>query len=123
MTFEKDKTIVENYLVRQKIRNIDVTQFPQEKFTEENITNSTRPQDYITYLKQNNKPFKINNAQDFVEITEFNSNGEKQSTIWTNTKGEFVPIRTYHDKDGNITQNIIFFKDTTQVEYPEFEKL
>lgn len=125
MTFEKDKTIVENYLIRQKIRNIDVKEFPQEKFTKENITNSIRPQDYITYLKQNNKPFRIDYNQNFVEIIELNSKGEEiQSTMWTTAKGEFVPIRTYRDKDGNITQNIIFFKDTTQVEYPaEFEKL
>lgn len=126
MTFEKDKTIVENYFTRQKIRNIDAKTVSQEEFTKERINNSTKFNDYLHYLQQNNKQYKIVKGpySSDVEIIEMSPRGnKKQRTLWTTAKGEFVPIRTYYDKDGNITKNIVFYRDTTQLEYTDFENV
>ena len=121
--FEKDKTTITDYFLRQKIRNYDAKQIPQETITPEQITSKTSPEEYIEYLEQNNINYKIIGSDpDKICILETNEDGKKR-TLWTNTMGEFVPIRTYYDKNGEITENIVFYKDTTRFEYPEMENI
>mgnify|MGYP004464081071 CR=1 FL=1 len=120
--FKKDRTEVTTYLEKRgKDRSYLRTDVPQENFTKEHITAETTPDEYIQYLKENNKKFKVKEKENWISITEFDENGKEiQYTGFEKYKWKFSPdysviMREVHLPNGN-RKRISFSKTDTCVE-------
>ena len=123
INFFDDHTEVTNYPEKRiNIGEFSVKDFPQENFSDAGITFKTTPNDYIKYLKTNNKEFKVFKTNKSIRIKEYNDNGtEKSNTIWNlDTTNNNKPVlkdimhETYKP-DGSRTR-IVLDKDNTYVE-------
>lgn len=122
ITFDDDRTDVCTHLEKWgKGKNYLKTEVPQETFTKEHITAETTPDEYIQYLRENNKKFEVVNKKDWTLIKEFDNNGKEiQSTGFDNDKWKYPPdysiiMREEFLPNGN-RKRISFSKTDTYVE-------
>lgn len=118
---EKDRTEVCTYLEKRgKGKSYLRKDVPQETFTKEHITAETTADEYIQYLKENNRKFKVINKNDWTSISEFDDNGKEiQSTGFETNKRNFAPddsiiMREEYLPNGNRTR-IEFSKNDTYI--------
>lgn len=120
--FKKNQTIVNTRLEKwSKGKSYSRKDVPQEIFTKEHITAETTVDEYIQYLKENNKKFEVLNRKDWTIIKEFDDNGKEiQSTGFDKNREKFAPddsiiMRTEYLPNGN-TKRIQFSKTDTYIE-------
>ena len=130
ITFLDNDVHVTDYIEKYiDLGNFSRKDFPRENFTDEKLTFETTPKDYVSYLKTNNKNYKIykvnTDIQKSLTIKEFDNKGkEKTSTMWdfdTENPRKLKDIMQNRiNLDGTRTR-IVLDKDKTSVEKFTFD--
>lgn len=130
ITFCDNDVHVTNYIEKYiDLGNFSRKDFPQENFTDEKLTFETTPKDYVSYLKTNNKNYKIykvnTDIQKSLTIKEFDNKGkEKTLTKWNfdteNPRKLKDIMQEKTNLDGTRTR-IVLDKDKTSVEKFTFD--
>lgn len=119
--FDNESTEVCTYLEKWgKGKSILRSEVPQETFTKEHITAETTSDEYIQYLKENNRKFEVKDKKDWITIKEFDDNGKEiQSTGFEKDKWKYPPdysiiMREEYLPNGN-RKRIEFSKNDTYI--------
>lgn len=131
IAFCDNQTRVTNYPEKRiNVGEFSVKDFPQENFSDAGITFKTSPNEYINYLKANNKAYKVfkvnNDVAKLIKIKELDNDGNtKTSTIWdldtSSNKPVLKDIKHITNRANGDSTRVVFRKDNTYVERFSFD--
>lgn len=131
IAFRDNQIQVTNYPEKRiDVGEFSVKDFPQENFSDAGITFKTLPNEYINYLKANNKEYKVfkvnNDVAKSIRIKELDNDGNiKTSTIWnldtSSNKPVLKDIMHITNKPNGDSTRVVFGKDNTYVERFTFD--